>query len=81
MKQISSKESLKLTGLNLFEISFGRQNCARHITKRGRSLMRKIIFFISIKMKRKGGIMHEKYQKYLERKMLKKKTLITISPL
>lgn len=78
-KYKNEKELLKLAGLNLFEISSGRHSGARHITKRGRSLMRKILFLISLNMVRKGGIMHEKYQKYLEREMPKMKALIAIS--
>ncbi len=72
-------EILKYAGLNLFEISSGIHNGQRHISKRGRPLMRKLLFFAAINVVRKGGIMHEQYQKYLEGGMLKMKALIAIS--
>jgi len=72
-------EILKYAGLDLFEISSGIHKGQRHISKRGRSLMRKILFFAAINVVRKGGIMHEQYQKHLEGGMLKMKALIAIS--
>ncbi|ODS29852.1 MAG: transposase [Candidatus Scalindua rubra] len=72
-------EILKYAGFDLFEISSGIHKGQRHISKRGRSLMRKILFFVSLNVVRKGGIMHEQYQKHLEGGMLKKKALIAIS--
>ncbi len=38
-------EIMKLAGLNLFEIGPGKHKGNRHISKRGRSLLRKILFF------------------------------------
>lgn len=72
-------EILKYAGLDLFEISSGIHNGQRRISKRGRSLMRKLLFFVAINVVRKGGIMHEQYQKHLEGGMLKMKALIAIS--
>ena len=50
-------EVLKMAGLNLFEISSGKHKGNRHITKRGRSLLRKILFFAALNTVRKGGVM------------------------
>ena len=72
-------EILKYAGLDLFEISSGIHRGQRRISKRGRSLMRKLLFFVAINVVRKGGIMHEQYQKHLEGGMLKMKALIAIS--
>ena len=72
-------EILKYAGLDLFEISSGKHNGQRRISKRGRSLMSKILFFVAINVVRKGGIMHDQYQKHLEGGMLKMKALIAIS--
>ena len=72
-------EVMKLAGFDLFEISSGNHNGDRHISKRGRSLMRKLLFFAAINMVRKNGIMHEKYQNYLKRGMPKMKALIAIA--
>jgi transposase len=72
-------ELLKLAGLDLFEISSGKQKGKRHISKRGRSLMRKLLFFAAINVVRKGGILHQTYQDYLNRGMEKMKALIAIA--
>ncbi len=72
-------EVLKLAGLDLFEISSGIHKGQRRISKRGRRLMRKLLFFASLSVVRTGGIMHKQYQRYLERGMLKMKALIAVS--
>lgn len=72
-------EILNLAGLNLFEISSGDRKGSRHISKRGRSLLRKTLFFAALNMVRKGGVMHKVYQQYLERGMLKMKALVAIA--
>lgn len=70
---------IKLAGLNLYEISSGNHRGERHISKRGRQLMRKLLFFVSLNVVRKGGIMHQKYQDMVERGMKKIKALVAIS--
>jgi transposase len=69
----------KLAGLNLFEISSGKFRGNRHISKRGRPLLRKLLFFAAINTVRKGGVMDSPYRKYLERGMPKIKALVAIS--
>ena len=69
----------KFAGLDLFEISSGEHQGQRRISKRGRSLLRKVLYFASLNVVRKGGIFHYKYQSYLDRGMLKKKALIAIA--
>ncbi|MEW5805009.1 MAG: IS110 family transposase [bacterium] len=72
-------EMLKLAGLDLYEISSGKHKGNRHISKRGRPLMRKLLFFAAINVVRKGGILHQTYQGYLNRGMVKMKALIAIA--
>ena len=72
-------ELLKCAGLNLYEISSGKRQGARHISKRGRALMRKLLFYAALCTVRKGGIMHEHYQRYLQNGMKKVKALVAIS--
>lgn len=72
-------EITKLAGLDLFEISSGKHKGKRRISKRGRPLMRKLLYFAALNVVRKGGIMHEQYQRYLKRGMLKMKALIAIA--
>ncbi len=73
------REILKLAGLDLFEISSGKHKGNRHISKRGRPLMRKLLYFAAINTIRKGGVMHACYQRYLERGIPKTKALIAIA--
>jgi len=72
-------EITKLAGLDLYEISSGKHRGRHRISKRGRSLMRKLLFFASINAVKSGGIMHEAYKKMLDRGMIKMKALIAVS--
>lgn len=71
-------ELMKYAGLNLYEISSGKQRGRRRISKRGRPLLRKLLYFAALNVIRKGGILHEQYQSYLRRGMVKLKALIAI---
>jgi transposase len=73
------REVMKLAGLNLFEISSGKHKGNRHISKRGRPVLRKLLYFAAINTIRKGGVMHAFYQRYLERGMPRTKALIAIA--
>jgi transposase len=73
------REVMKLAGLDLYEISSGQHNGRHRISKRGRSLMRKLLFFGAINVVKRGGIMHEVYNQMIERGMEKMKALIAIS--
>ena len=68
-----------MAGLDLYEISSGNHRGQRRISKRGRPLMRKLLFFAAINAVKSKGIMHAKYQKMLDRGMPKMKALIAIS--
>ena len=56
-----AEEVIKLAGLNLFEISSGKHKGQKHITKRGRSLLRKCLFFAALRMVKEGGAFREDY--------------------
>lgn len=72
-------EITKLAGLDLFEVSSGKHKGQRHISKRGRPLMRRLLFYAAINVVRKGRIMHERYERYLQRGMPRMKALIAIA--
>jgi transposase len=72
-------EIMKLAGLDLYEISSGRHKGQRRISKRGRALMRKLLFFAAINTVKRGGIMHESYQRMLDNGTIKMKALTAIS--
>ena len=71
-------EVMKLAGLDLYEISSGRKKGQRRISKRGRSYLRKILFFAAINMVKDKGILHAHYQQMLGRGMPKIKALIAM---
>lgn len=75
----TQKELLKYAGLDLFEISSGKHRGQRRISKRGRPLLRKLLYFAALNTVRKGGIMHEHYQKHLAKGMLGNKALVAIA--
>lgn len=71
-------EIIKLAGLDLFEISSGKKRGQRRITKRGRSLMRKILYFAALPMVGTKGIMHDYYTRLTGRGMLRMKALVAV---
>lgn len=75
----SASEAIKFAGLNLFEISSGKHKGIRHISKHGRSSIRKLLYFAAMNTVRKGGIMETKYQSYVSNGMRKNKALIAIA--
>lgn len=75
----TASEVEKLAGLDLFEISSGKHKGNRHISKRGRPLLRKLLYFAAMNTVRKGGVMHVLYQGYVERGMPKIKALVAIA--
>jgi transposase len=75
----TQSEIMKLAGLDLYEISSGKRKGQRRISKRGRSLLRKILFYAAIQMIRKNGIMYEYYAKLTGRGMERMRALIAVS--
>jgi len=72
-------EIMKLAGLDLYEISSGKMKGQRRISKRGRSLLRKILFYAAIQTIRKHGILHEYYTRLTERGMKRMMALVAVS--
>jgi transposase len=72
-------EIMKLAGLDLYEISSGKHKGQRHISKRGRAHLRKLLFFVTINTIRTNGIMHNKYLEMVNRGEPKVKAIVAIS--
>jgi len=72
-------EVLKLAGLDLYEISSGQHQGQRHISKRGRAFLRKLLYFAAMSMVRQGGILHTPYQRHLAAGMAKPKALVAMA--
>lgn len=75
----TAKELEKLAGLDLYEISSGAHKGERRISKRGRSLMRKLLYCAALNTIRIDGIMHQQYHNMLDRGMPKVKAVVAIS--
>lgn len=75
----NSKQVEKLAGLNLFEISSGKHKGKRRISKRGRSLLRKTLYFGALNVIKYEGDFKEKYQGYLKMGKPKQQALIAIA--
>jgi transposase len=78
-KYNNSSELLKLGGLDLYEVSSGKHKGEKKISKFGRSLLRKALYFAAINTVREGGIMHEYYIKKVNKGMIKNKALIAVA--
>jgi len=72
-------EIMKLAGLDLYEISSGKWKGRRKISKRGRSLLRKILYYAAIQTIRKNGIMHDYYTRLTDKGMKKMMALVAVS--
>ncbi len=75
----TQSEILKLAGLDLYEISSGKHTGRKRISKRGRPLLRKLLYFAALNTVRKGGIFHNYYQRLIERGKEKPKALIAVA--
>jgi len=75
----TQSEIMKLAGLDLYEISSGKRKGQRRISKRGRSLLRKILYYAAISTIRKNGIMHSYYMRLTGRGMKRASALIVIA--
>lgn len=74
----NQRQLQKLGGLDLYEMSSGKHQGQRHISKRGRSLLRKLLYMAALSTIRKGGVMHEVYQRHLQKGMPKPKALVAV---
>jgi transposase len=72
-------EITKLAGLDLFEVSSGKHKGQRRISKRGRPLMRKLLYFAAINAVKSTGTMHQPYARMIERGMPRTKALVAIA--
>jgi transposase len=70
---------MKLAGLDLYEVSSGKHRGKLRISKRGRPLMRKLLYLAALSAVRKDGVMNEWYQRALSRGMKKTKALVAVS--
>jgi transposase len=75
----TQSEIMKLAGLDLYEISSGKWKGRRRISKRGRSLLRKILYYAAMQTIRKNGIMHEYYTRLTSSGMKSMMALIAVS--
>jgi transposase len=72
-------EITKLAGFDLFEISSGKHTGQRRISKRGRPLMRKLLFYAGINVVKRDGILHEPYQQMVSGGKPKLKALVAMA--
>jgi transposase len=75
----TQSEITKLAGLDLYEISSGNRKGQRRISKRGRSGLRKILYYRAMQAIRKNGIMHDYYTRLTNRGMKKIMALVAVS--
>ena len=52
---------LKLAGLNLYQVSSGQYHSGRHISKRGRSQLRRALYMVAVQHAKRGWPLHPYY--------------------
>ena len=72
-------EITKLADLDLYEISSGNHKGQHRISKRGRSLMRKLLYFAVVNMIRSSGLLHEPWHQMVQRGMPTMKIMVALS--
>lgn len=75
----SAEAVLKLAGLNLCEISSGLHTGRRHISRRGRPLLRQTLYFVALHHTREGTPLYEHYARLVNRGVPKPKALVALS--
>jgi transposase len=78
-RYVSAEAILKLAGLNLFEVSSGMHKGARHISRRGRPLLRQILYFIALHHTQPGMPLYPYYARLVDRGTPKPKALVALS--
>ena len=63
----------------MVENSSGKHRGIRRISKVGNEHLRTSLYFLALRMVKKGGIYHESYIRYVNKGMEKKKAIIAIS--
>ncbi len=74
----TTSEIEKFAGLDLFEVSSGKHKGKKHISKRGRSHLRKVLYQCALNVIRKGGILHSAYNEFLKRNKPKMIAIVSI---
>jgi len=72
-------EVLKYAGMNFTENSSGRRHGKRRLSKRGRGLVRKLVYYAALNTIKKGRVFHDVYQNHLKKGMPKTKALMAVA--
>src|SRR4030043_1955803 len=78
-KFTTQPEMAKIAVLDLYEVSSGKRQGQRRISKRGRSLLRKILYYAAMQKIRKNGIMNNYYKRLIGRGMKRIMGLVAVS--
>jgi transposase len=70
---------LKLAGLNLYQVSSGQYQSGRHISKRGRSQLRRALHMVAVQHAKRGWPLHPYYAALVERGKPKTVALTAVS--
>lgn len=70
---------LKLAGLNLYEISSGQRKGVRRISKRGRALLRTVLYFAALRQAKPGAPLYDFYMRLVSRGMVKIKAIVAVA--
>jgi len=72
-------EIIKFAGLNLYRLSSGKHTGSVRITKRGRPLVRWLLYFAALRQSRPGMPLYHFYKRLVNRGVCRMKVLIAVA--
>lgn len=74
----NARQIIKLSGLNLYEISSGQHHGRKRITKRGRPLLRQMLYLAGLRLTRQKGMFSQFYKRLVERGKAKPQAIVAV---
>jgi transposase len=69
---------IKLSGLNLYEISSGQHRGRKRITKRGRPLLRQMLYLAGLRLIKQEGVFSQFYKRLVEKGKAKPQAIVAM---
>jgi transposase len=71
-----AQEIVKMAGYNLYVVQSGKHEGERRITRRGRALLRKVLYMAALRLIQKGMPLHDFYVRVVAHQQRKKKAVV-----
>ena len=74
----NARQIIKLAGLNLYEISSGQHHGRKRITKRGRPLLRQMLYLAGLRLIKQKGAFYQFYKRLVEKGKAKPQAIVAM---